>query len=217
MLSSQGHKVACLLLAAGAGTRMGHVKLLLPVEGRPMVARVLEECVRSNLQNVVVVLGYQSDRVAEALGALRLNPKVRVVINPEYVSGMSTSIRAGLQEIQEDYDHVMIVLADMPFVNAGVIDLLIGRYLTSGCAMGAVRVRGRRSHPVIFSRRIYPALMQLCGDAGARHLFQDPSKEVCLVDLGDAYDDRDIDTPEDYVRLQEGASGRNHIRCPEKI
>jgi molybdenum cofactor cytidylyltransferase len=126
-----------------------------------------------------------------------------MVLNPEYASGMSSSIRAGLPEVEKDYDHVMIVLADMPFVNAGVINLLMHRYLSSGCAMGAVRVKGRRSHPVIFGREIYPALMKLCGDAGARHLFQAPKNNFCLVDLGDAYDDQDIDTPEDYARLQE--------------
>jgi molybdenum cofactor cytidylyltransferase len=203
MVSKQGDKVAGLLLAAGASTRMGQPKLLLPVEGRPMVERVLGECVRSDLDNVVVVLGYQWDRIAEALGALRLNPKVRLVVNPEYASGMSASIRAGLPEVVKGYDHVMIVLADMPFMNADVINLLVARYLSSGCVMGAIRVKGRRSHPVIFGREIYPALMKLCGDAGARHLFHAPEKDLCLVDLGDAYDDQDIDTPEDYARLQD--------------
>jgi molybdenum cofactor cytidylyltransferase len=212
MVSKHGEKVAGLLLAAGASTRMGHPKLLLPVEGRPMVERVLDECVRSDLDNVVVVLGNQSDRIAEALGALRRNPKVSLVVNPDYASGMSASIRAGLPEVEKDYDHVMIVLADMPFVNADVINLLIHRYLSSDCLMGAVRVKGRRSHPVIFGRKTYPALMKLCGDAGARHLFQAPEKNFCLVDLGDAYDDQDIDTPEDYARLQERTFGRKPSR-----
>ena len=168
-----------------------------------MVARVLGECLRSDLDKVVVVLGFESDRIAEALGELRLNPKVRLVVNPEYASGMSASIRAGLPEVEKDYDHVMIVLADMPFVNAGVINLLLQRYRSSDCVRGAVRVKGRRSHPVIFRREIYPALMKLSGDAGARHLFQAQEKNVCLVELGDAYDDQDIDTPEDYALLQE--------------
>jgi molybdenum cofactor cytidylyltransferase len=206
MASKHGDKVAGLLLAAGASTRMGHPKLLLPVEGRPMVERVLGECVRSDLDTVVVVLGYQSDRIAEAMGGLRLNPKVRVVVNPDYAAGMSTSIRTGLLEVEKDYEHVIIVLADMPFVNAGVINLLIDRYLSSGCGMGAVRVRGRRSHPVIFGRGIYSALMTLSGDTGARHLFQAPEKNLCLVDLGDAYDDQDVDTPQDYAHLQERTS-----------
>jgi molybdenum cofactor cytidylyltransferase len=214
MVSRHGEKVAGLLLAAGASTRMGRPKLLLPVEGRPMVERVLGECVRSDLDNVVVVLGYQSDRIREALGAQRLDPKVRVVVNPDYAAGMSTSIRAGLSEVEKDYDHVMVVLADMPFVNAGVIDLLMHRYLASDCVLGAVRVKSRRSHPVIFGRRNYPALMTLSGDTGARHLFQAPEKSFCLVDLGDAYDDQDIDTPEDYARLQERTFGRNPTRSP---
>jgi molybdenum cofactor cytidylyltransferase len=201
-----------LLLAAGASTRMGQPKLLLPVGGRPMVERVLGECVRSDLDHVVVVLGHQSDRIGEALGELCLNPKVRMVLNPEYASGMSASIRAGLPVVEKDYDHVMIVLADMPFVNAGVINLLMHRYLSSGCAMGAVRVKGRRSHPVIFGRKIYPELMKLSGDAGARHLFQAPEMSACLVDLGDAYDDQDIDTPEDYARHQGRTLGRSPTR-----
>lgn len=196
-----------MLLAAGASTRMGQPKLLLPVGKRPMVARVLGECIRSDLANVVVVLGYQSNLIGEALGALRVNPKVRLVVNPEYASGMSASIRAGLPEVEKEFDHVMILLADMPFVNAGVINLLMHRYLSSGFAMGAVRVKGRRSHPVIFRREIYPALMKLSGDTGARHLFQAQGKNACLVDLGDAYDDQDIDTPEDYARLQEQTVG----------
>jgi molybdenum cofactor cytidylyltransferase len=203
MTAKHGDKVAGLLLAAGASTRMGQPKLLLPVEGRPMVERVLNECVRSSLHRVVVVLGYQSDLVRETLGPLCLNPKVSVVFNPEYASGMSTSIRAGLPEVEKDHDHVMILLGDMPFVNAGVIDLLLKRYLSSDCIMGAIRVKGRRSHPVIFGRKLYPELMKLSGDAGPRHLFQAPEESFCLVDPGDAYDDRDIDTPEDYARLQE--------------
>jgi molybdenum cofactor cytidylyltransferase len=168
----------------------------------PMVARVLGECVRSDLDKVVVVLGFESDRIEGALGGLRLNPKVRLVVNPEYASGMSASIRAGLPEVEKEFDHVMIVLADMPFVNAGVINLLLQRYLSSECIMGAVSVKGRRSHPVIFRREIYPALMKLSGDAGARHLFQAQEMYSCLVELGDAYDDQDIDTPEDYAHLQ---------------
>jgi len=196
-------KVAGLLLAAGASARMGQPKLLLPVGGRPMVMRVLGECIGSELDKVVVVLGYQSERIAEALGGLRFNPKVRLVVNPAYASGMSASIRAGLPVVEKDCDHVMIVLADMPFVRAGVINLLLHRSLSSGCVMGAVSVKGRRSHPVIFAREIYPALMALSGDAGARHLFQTHEKDACLVDLGDGYDDRDIDTPEDYAQLCE--------------
>lgn len=172
-----------------------------------MVEHVLSECIRSDLDKVVVVLGFESDRVGGGLGALRLNPKVSIVVNPEYASGMSASIRAGLPEVEKDFDHVMILLGDMPFVNAGVINLLLHRYLSSECIMGAVSVKGRRSHPVIFRREIYPALMKLSGDTGARHLFQAQEQNVCLVELGDAYDDQDIDTPEDYARLQEQTVG----------
>jgi molybdenum cofactor cytidylyltransferase len=124
------------------------------------------------------------------------HPKLSIVANPFYEAGISTSILAGLGQAEEAHDHVMILLGDMPGIRTAVIDRLIESYLASGRPLGAVCVKGRRSHPVIFGRSLYPDLRALKGDTGARPVFAAHADDACLLDLD--YDDRDIDTPKDY-------------------
>jgi molybdenum cofactor cytidylyltransferase len=96
----------------------------------------------------------------------------------------------------------MILLADLPHVTSRLINLLIHRYLESHLPIGAIQVKSRRSHPVIFGRPLYNALRKLQGDMGARALFQKYGDRACLVEPDFFYDDMDIDTEEDYAEFQ---------------
>jgi molybdenum cofactor cytidylyltransferase len=196
-------RVAGLLLAAGASVRMGEPKQMMKVGGRTLLERILKEALASDLDRVVLVLGHRSEEIRENLGDLLRSEKLRVVENKEYERGISTSILAGLGEAEAACDHVMVLLADMPGLTSGVINGLIHAYVPSGAPLGAVAVRGRRSHPVIFSRALYRELHQLTGDMGARGLFKRHADKVLLVDAGADYDDTDLDTPEDLKRLME--------------
>jgi molybdenum cofactor cytidylyltransferase len=102
---------------------MGTPKQLLPVSGGILLATVLEETLRSNLDTVVLVLGHRSRDIRDALGEKVAHPKLQIVENPRYEKGISTSIRCGLQRAESDHDHVMILLADMPHVKTGLINL----------------------------------------------------------------------------------------------
>lgn len=196
-----GSGVAGILLAAGSSSRMGRLKQLLPVGGVPLAARAAGHAVSSALESVVVVLGYQSREIAEKVLRYCADPKLTVIENPHWREGISTSIITGLSAVEDRFDHVMILLGDMPHVPPSVIDLLLERYLDSGACMGAV-VRGeRRCHPVVFSREMYLHLHSLRGDVGARALFDAFPQRVCIVTPDAPYDPRDIDTPEDYSRL----------------
>lgn len=201
-LGPESPRVAGLLLAAGASTRMGAPKQLLPLSGGILLDKSLGEALRSNLDTVVLVLGHRSQEIQRALGTILEHPKLQVAENPHHERGMSSSIRAGLRQVESDHDHVMILLADMPHVDAPLINLLLKRYLDSGEPLGAVWLGGRRSHPVIFSRRLYGELHGLRGDVGARGIFETYKDRVCLVEPEEAYDPRDVDTPEDYAALQ---------------
>ena len=95
----------------------------------------------------------------------------------------------------------MVILADMPRITSNLINLLLRQYLASGLPLGAIKIKERRSHPVIIGRRFYDELHRLQGDVGARDLFMKYPDQVCLVEPEEDYDDEDIDTMEDYQRI----------------
>ncbi|MBW2117254.1 MAG: nucleotidyltransferase family protein [Deltaproteobacteria bacterium] len=198
-MKSRGQRVAGIILAAGASTRMGKPKQLLPVHGQTLLGLIIDEALKSDLDKVFLVLGHHAEEIRAALGKTPNHPKLKVIENSLYKKGISTSIRAGLSKAEEDHDNVMILLADMPHIDARLINLLLQRFLKSCLPLGAVSIKGKRSHPVIFGRKLYHELHQLKGDVGARELFLRYGEQVCLVEPEGFYDDRDIDTLKDYI------------------
>lgn len=202
-------QVAGLILAAGASTRMGCPKQLLPVSGSGLLDIVLGEALRSDLDLVNLILGHRAPEIKKALITDLCHPKLKVTHNIHYRHGISASIRSGLSEVEVAYDHVMIILADMPRLTSKLINLLLQKYLESPLSLGALQIKGRRSHPVIIGRKFYPELGQLRGDLGARDLFLKYPDQVLLVETGKNYDDRDIDTMEDYLDLTKEAEKKS--------
>ena len=184
---------------------MGRPKQLLPFSGSSLLDTVLAEALQSNLDLVDLVLGHRAREIRKALTTDLKHPKLKITFNDQHSDGISTSIQSGLSEVEAVCDHIMIILADMPRLTSGLINLLLQKYLESPLSLGALRIKGRRSHPVIIGRRFYPELRQLGGDLGARDLFLKYPDQVLLVESGGTYDDRDVDTMEDYLDLIEGA------------
>jgi molybdenum cofactor cytidylyltransferase len=151
---------------------------------------------------VVLVLGYRAKEIRERIRFGRESSRLEVVENSGYREGISSSILSGLSRVEKNYDHVMILLGDMPLITSGVINRLLSGYLDSGLSLGALQVRGRRSHPVVIGRPFFPDLHRLTGDQGARELFIRHGDQLCMVDPGEDYDDRDIDTYEDYLKFR---------------
>ncbi len=190
---------AGLILAAGSSTRMGSPKQLLDRKGNTLLDHVLGEALKSELAHVVLVLGYRAEEIKRGLKTDLNHPKLKTIVNRKWEDGMSTSIIAGLSEVQKGYDHCMVLLADMPNISATLINRLIHDYLSSGLTLGAIKKGEIRSLPAIFGRALYEELHQLKGDVGARDLFIKYKNNVCLVEPGVEYNDLDIDTPEDYA------------------
>lgn len=195
-------KVAGLILAAGASSRLGTPKQLLSVGDSCLLDIVVGEALNSDLHRVYLVLGFQAERIKAALHVDLQHPKLTIVENSAYEQGMSTSIVAGVSEAQTLYEDIMILLADMPFINRHVINKLLHQYLKSGLPLGAVSIGGKRSHPVIINRIFYKELHALRGDVGARGLFMKSPDRVCLTDVDDVTYGMDIDTMDDYQAYQ---------------
>lgn len=185
--------VAALLLAAGEGRRMGGPnKLLAELGGRSLVRRAAEAALASRARPVVAVTGHQGDRIAEALQGLDL----RIESNPDYADGLSTSLRRGLAALPPEAEGVLVLLADMPFVTASVLDRLIAAFESEARPPIVVPTAGgRRGNPVLWPRRFFPELLMLEGDVGARQLLQLHAEAVQFVEVGQAAA-IDLDTPE---------------------
>jgi len=181
---------------------MGRPKQLLTTGGLSLLDRILAETLKSDLDLVVLVLGYRAREIILGVTTDLRHPKLRLIQNNEYGDGISASIKAGLSGVEAEVDHAMIILADMPRITSSIINQLLRQYLPAGFPLGAIKTKRGRSHPAIISRRFYRELHQLRGDMGARELFLKYADQVFLVEPEEAYDDRDIDTPEDYLEFE---------------
>jgi molybdenum cofactor cytidylyltransferase len=194
---------AGIILAAGSATRMGHQKLLIEVQGRPIIQWVLKAALMSMLDSVVVVLGFEAERVQMAIsGELGEFPgRIQVIINSNYEEGMAESIKAGLLAVQMDYPSVMFILGDQPLVSTPLIDALLSRFWSSNKEICAPVFRGRRGHPVVFGRSLYPEILKLRGDVGARSLIGSHHDEFLPLEVEDGDCLFDVDTENDLMRL----------------
>lgn len=186
-------RVAAVVLAAGQATRMGAQKLLLPVGGRPMVRRVAEAALGSRVMETIVVVGHEPESLRTALEGL----PVKVVVNPDYEAGMSTSLRAGLRAIGDEADGVLILLGDQPFVTPALLDRLIDVHTDDGARIVRLAVGDRPANPVLMSADLFPELLAQQGDVGGRDVAARHAEEVQLVPVDDA-SVMDVDTAEDY-------------------
>jgi molybdenum cofactor cytidylyltransferase len=191
------YRVAGLLLAAGVSTRMGRPKQLLDWGGRSLVRATAETALAARLDPVLVVVGGARAEVERALAGLPL----RTVANPDYAAGQSTSLRAGIAALEADSDAVVVLLGDQPFVSAAIVERLVAEWRASAAPIVAPVYAGQRGNPVLFARAVFPELLAIRGDQGARTVLAADPARVRLVAFDDPRPLADIDTLEDYQRL----------------
>jgi len=193
-------RIAALVLAAGRSTRMGaDNKMLVDIDGRPMVRRVCEAVLASAARPVIVVSGHERQRLRVALSGLGLD----VVDNPHYRDGLSTSLRAGLQALPPAIDGVVIALGDMPWLAAADIDRVIAAFAPqAGREIIVPTHDGKRGNPVLWPVRLFPELAAVSGDKGGRGLLAVHANVVHHVAIGRAAlldVDRPADLPGDHA------------------
>ncbi len=190
-------RVAAVILAAGGATRFGSPKQLLAWNGGTLLSHVVDAALASQADPVVVVLGHQADACRAALGDRR----VKIVVNPDWQQGQSTSVRAGLAALPGTISAALFPLVDQPGISAGIIDTLITRHRATLAPVVWPEYEGQRGNPVLFDRGLFAELATLTGDTGGRALlgaYADRAERVPVSDPGVLLD---IDTPDDYASL----------------
>jgi molybdenum cofactor cytidylyltransferase len=202
-MAPRAPRIAALVLAAGQSRRMGTLnKLLIEIDGVPMVRRVVEMLRQSKADPIVVVTGHEHEKLAAALGGLA----VTIVYNPDFAQGLSTSLKAGIAALDAETDGALVCLGDMPRVGGAEVDRLIGAFNpVEGRGVVVPTRNGKRGNPVLWSNRFFAEMSQVAGDVGARHLIGAYPEMVAEVEMAGDGVLTDIDTPQALAKL--AASG----------
>jgi len=187
--------IAGVVLAAGLARRMGRQKLLLQLQGKPVVRWSVEH-VAGHVEDVVVVTGPDDTALRQALEGLA----VRFAVNPRPQDGQGTSIAAGIAALKPWTTAALIALGDQPRMPAPVVPALLDAFRRSGKAIVAPVYQGVQGTPVLFSSEVFAELRALKGDAGARAVVKEDPERVETVTF-DLAMPPDVDTPEDYAKL----------------
>jgi len=190
--------ISAIVLAAGEAKRFGQLKQLALIGETTMLEQVLDAVSRSRAEDVVVVLGAGSDEIRHRVSFAA----ERIVVNPEYASGLSSSLQAGLRALPEGADGALMVLADQPFVTTATIDSLIGEFIRKSPEAAVPTFRGARGNPVLLNRSVFDEVMALRGDTGFRSVLTDPGRNILEVPVDDPGILRDIDTREEFDRTR---------------
>lgn len=218
-MTSTFHLTAAIILAAGSSTRIGsgRYKLLLPLHNRPVLAHVLDAVLESQARPVALILGHQAEQVRAHIASYASHPDLSIIENPDYLQGMSTSMRLGIQTLQTgDYrkslngeiDSALVLLGDQPLITAQDIDTLIATYRTTGKRIIAPLYEGKRGNPILFDASLFPELLEVTGDEGGRSVLERHRDEIATVEMGNPLANIDVDTWEAYQRVVEVWKGQ---------
>ncbi len=189
--------ISAIILAAGESKRMGQPKQLLPFRGSTLLGQIMENLLQSQAAEIIVVLGYQAEKIIPQIA----REPVKIVVNPDFDQGMSSSIKCGLSHISEAADGVMIVLGDQPLIEKETIDLLIKKHRQSERGIILPVYKGIRGHPVIFKMKYKDELLRLTGDIGGKQIVERHPSDVLEVEVDYESVVISIDAESDYQSL----------------
>jgi molybdenum cofactor cytidylyltransferase len=201
MRRARNIKITGLVLAAGESRRMGVTKQLLPFGHNTILGQVIRNALESNLDEIVVVLGYQAQEIGQNIS----DAPVKVVVNPEFREGLSSSIKKGLSNITET-SAVMILLGDQPLVGKEIINRLLAELGRGDRGIIVPVYDNIRGHPVIFTPLYRDELLALQGDVGGKEIVRDHAEDVTEVNIDSEAVICDIDDRDDYQTQLESGS-----------
>ena len=170
-------RVAAVVLAAGASTRMGENKLFLRVDGETLLRRTVTRAATAGLDPVIVVVGFERERAERELVGL----PCRAVFNPRHAEGQHTSFRAGIAAMPEEAAAAVVLLVDMPRVTAGMIGTLVERYRETRAPLVVSDYAGVSAPPTLYDRSLFPEILAMQGDGCGRQIVKRHRDEASAV------------------------------------
>ena len=194
--------IAAVVLSAGESSRMGRPKALLPIEGETFIGRIVASLKHTQVGKIIVVLGHNAEQLAAAIGPL----PVEILINPNYQLGQLSSLQVAVRNLLPgpDCDGMLVHLVDHPYIDASLVDRMIRQFYESKKDIVVLRCRGRRGHPVLFSRRLFGELLDAPMDQGAKAVVNAHGDATLEMETDEEGITVDIDTPELYRQHVKG-------------
>ena len=187
--------IVAVVLSAGASSRMGRPKALLPVDGVPFIERIVRALEHTDVDRTLVVLGHNAEVMREAIAYLGVD----TVVNPDYARGQLSSLHTAIRALDgEPVEAILVHLVDHPFIESRLVDRMIERFRAEEKLIVVPRFDGRRGHPVLFSSKLFPEFLAASLDTGAKPVVRGHPEETLELDTDEAGIIVDIDTPEEY-------------------
>ena len=197
--------IVAIVLSAGESSRMGRPKALLPVGGVTFLERIVSAFKSSKVVEIIVVLGHNAEAIRSKIAHL----PARFVINPDYARGQLSSLHVAIRALDaEKVDGILVHLVDQPFLDSALVNRMIDRFYESKKAIVVPTYKGKRGHPVLFSKRLFQELLDAPLDQGAKSVVRAHAEETLEIETDDERVALDIDTPEEYQRH----IGRNNVQ-----
>lgn len=185
-------KIAGLLMAAGGSRRLDSPKQLLKWGNDYLINHIISIASSSNIDQLYVVLGSRQEEIQNIIA----DNNAVIVRNPDWKSGLSSSIKKGITAVPDDIQGAFILLVDQPFLSPDLLDQMIDRFSQTEAQVIAPRVHQQQCNPVLFKREVFSELLKVNGDKGAKSMLSQFSIE--WVDWPDANLMLDIDSADDY-------------------
>jgi molybdenum cofactor cytidylyltransferase len=187
--------ICAIVLAAGKSERMGRPKALLPLRGKTFLENILAAIAGTPVEETCVVVGHHREEIERLV-----KPSARIVFNPDYEHGMITSLQAGIRSLPSCTSGALLFLVDHPLVDSETIELLVRNVAPDRIVVPTFE--GRRGHPVLFGSRILQEILALSASQGANIVVQKDPSRVVQVSVNTRGILVDVDTPEDFLKLQ---------------
>ena len=192
-----------IILAAGQSLRMGDInKLLLEIDGQPMVRKVVDQLIKLNQFNqLIIVVGHDYHKMCQVLDGLA----VKIVHNPNYKQGMSTSLITGVKQVNHKASGILFTLADLVYIKSQTYKKMINAYRHANPNSIAVpSYQKQQGHPIIMSPVYIDEITKISGDRGAKSIITQFVEHVVSIDVNDRGILQDIDTQKDFLELCSG-------------
>jgi molybdenum cofactor cytidylyltransferase len=185
-----------IILAAGESRRMNSPKMLLPFRGSTIIGTVLENVLKSEIKNILIVLGSSHNEIAIALSGY----KVKTCLNNNFQEGMLSSVKCGFRSVPDNFSAAVVLPGDQPMIPPQVLNAIVNSWRNTGSGIIIPLHNGKRGHPILIDSKYKLEVEKLTSDEGLHALPVKFKKDVMEIEMNTPEILRDIDTRDDYLK-----------------